>query len=1078
MPVDLYVSVNSRRCMSGIANFTFVWTQLSGPTIPTTVNMHVSHLHIAANSLTSGHDYCFNFTATMLSDGDEYYGSDATCVSVQPAPIVAKIQGGSEFHQYANAPFTLDASSSYDPDNPTEALTFAWNVSCKTSSCDGGIKTDTITNNASLRITAASSSPGCICEYVCTVNNRGRSSSAKINVLFVDNPVLTTSIVILSKHSTTPQGVMITSDRRLKLSAVIAKSEGTEAAAIAYYNWNITGLQHTNAFASAKNSSVIVIKEDMFEPGSWIVVSLTVNRGVFYGKASILIGTYAVPTSSQGHTASCGANPRSGVVGLTQFEFWCSGWGDGQGLQASTLTYQFELMSWDGFNTDGTESGSNATRSELMYRPFTPNHKIEGILPPLGDPKCNYSLIIRATVKSLHGAMTTRDFLIQVNRSTNPMNDIEASFMMSDTVKTAALHGDLPTTTSEIVNIMSLVRNHEIVNNSMTESDMGLSLVRDSLSSLTTLHTNTPNTSMNAQCITQTLAYIVETSSLSLGRIDPPTALESLQLAQRVMSQIASDEFADMVQKTVISNSVLQAAEGVLTKGEHGVEGLDTFSEIVDTMLAAVAKELVPGESPFVVAKGSMQVEISKYELGMIGNASLNLKNERVPNLLSSSDVEISIPSKVLQAWFPTGNFEIVLVSSSSDYLTLAGERSGFNTDPSNAAEARNASTVSGVVQISAYQDGAPRSFSIPEFLSERITFTQPLVTSIAAEEDRTFECEVWNDVSYNWTMGMCMTSTSPQGVVVSGNAEGARPLNFLASTGETSAMLVSETDQTGSFRVRYAQTNAVPNDESLDFINALTSSYIPFLMILLSGGLSLILLPYVRQRDKEIASKLQPASNSMIFKKKSKEDNGLDLSHMQITFKDDGMANSPTHKRKSILSPLSAFSSSSKKIHPIPITEEDSSGAKVEEKAEEAPGSGGWLRNLLPSSTHNGGTKKGWIDEKDDLTATNVASAKPDKTEKKTKNAVGSWVVAPMDNDDSNDMPARSITQKDGKEKRRKAFHFPISGGREDDGDHLASKDSDVNKVSPNVNSAENVLFFPKPDPSRRKRGRGKHSE
>eukprot|EP01006_Ploeotia_vitrea_P041467 TRINITY_DN66533_c5_g3_i1.p1 TRINITY_DN66533_c5_g3~~TRINITY_DN66533_c5_g3_i1.p1 ORF type:complete len:1576 (+),score=688.91 TRINITY_DN66533_c5_g3_i1:275-4729(+) len=360
-------------------------------------NLATPRLYIPARTLPVAQAFAFRVTLTLLQNGQAAsQNTDVAYVVVKRSPLVALIAGGDRLVSRsadADPTVTVDASSSYDPDNSSTPLLYTW--SCRRvkshASCDSMISGDSAKATLSISTSAfADTETGSDGRYEFRVSVRSASDSrAAANV----SVQISTTAIVVPEISIRPLSSKHNPSSKLVLIGLLPTGQSRSLFAL---NWTCDshalnlGDVKTVA-ATPRTNSLFVLRAGVLQPGTLYKFSFwaTAKTTQATGRASISVITNAAPTSG-----ACDVTPRSGVVFDTKFTLSCADWTDD--AADLPLFYSFALKS----ASTTTQLRGFGTSSEMTTDAL--------------QPGVNQTLL--ATIRDRHGASTTVQFTVTVEK--------------------------------------------------------------------------------------------------------------------------------------------------------------------------------------------------------------------------------------------------------------------------------------------------------------------------------------------------------------------------------------------------------------------------------------------------------------------------------------------------------------------------------------------------------------------------------------------------------------------------------------------------------------------------------------
>eukprot|EP00961_Rhodomonas_salina_P215844 2915440-Rhodomonas_salina.1 len=296
----------------------FTWTQLGGPALPASIlGKTKPQLKIRKDVLLPGSLYVLRLRATMQHDPSKYSESTVT-IRTLTLPLVAQIAGGSGMRSSTLSPLVLDASDSYDPNDPTSmtrGMTFSWSCVSQDLGLSGPCRDSNGTllsfNRTSVLTVAANTLTPLLAPYTFTVSvtKSGRPSSVRtFAVTVLAAPIPSVSIRLVSGGVFASNGRVRTNGRRL---VFVASSDRTVS-----YTWSLdptlNNLQRAGITPLGTTSADFILMgraAGLVRGGTYSVVIQAAAAGFGIGQATLNIGINTPP--SGGSFSIC----RSGVSG-------------------------------------------------------------------------------------------------------------------------------------------------------------------------------------------------------------------------------------------------------------------------------------------------------------------------------------------------------------------------------------------------------------------------------------------------------------------------------------------------------------------------------------------------------------------------------------------------------------------------------------------------------------------------------------------------------------------------------------------------------------------------------------------
>ena len=317
----LSIFADARVCRASSLALTYVWnaTSSNGKHLSTSVDPR--YFELPAYTLSAETRL---FLHVRVTDASGLTNEATLTVDVLQGNVIASIDGtrGSERSAVAGTQLTLDASTSYDEDDPTAALNFSW--SClyfeTTADQEGTSCGSNESSAAFIAMTPPGTTVGSIFEWtVLATASDGRNDTAVARVLVVEKITVTIRADAERLDKVNPS-------RRLVLIAdVDSNTNGTT-----HVIWSRTNDEPLNLDVDSPvtrtltgTSVPLVIRADALVAGASYSFALTATSGSSTSVATIEVTCNVAPTSG-----SLTVSPTSGEALTTLFALRADGWID------------------------------------------------------------------------------------------------------------------------------------------------------------------------------------------------------------------------------------------------------------------------------------------------------------------------------------------------------------------------------------------------------------------------------------------------------------------------------------------------------------------------------------------------------------------------------------------------------------------------------------------------------------------------------------------------------------------------------------------------------------------------------
>lgn len=351
--------------------------------------------------LTVGMSYRFRFTAS-LEDEKSVSNSVVLTIIVISQPLVALIAGGSRAVG-ADTAFTLDASSSLDPDASALPFIFTWSCHSGNQPCTNVITQQPLELGLSARITIPGHSlaSGLYRFTVIVRKSDERTSSASVDITVLQGAPPQVSISPLQSKANPSV--------RLVLSGSVNSQYGVSNLQLQWSQiaGDLNFVPSSGTLATPITLNTLVIRSRVLTPGGEYTFRLSATDPTgTRGYADIKVIVNAPPRG--GYIL---AEPSQGVVLATKFAINCLDWADDPEDLPLQYTYKYKM------------GGVDSREQELILASALQTNRLRDIVLPQGSEP-NFMLTLIADISDRLGATVQSHSLIAVypaNVSDNEM---------------------------------------------------------------------------------------------------------------------------------------------------------------------------------------------------------------------------------------------------------------------------------------------------------------------------------------------------------------------------------------------------------------------------------------------------------------------------------------------------------------------------------------------------------------------------------------------------------------------------------------------------------------------------------
>lgn len=363
-------------------------------------------LDVPGSTLDAGF-YLFNFTLKLIAMDtlESVEGSDSVFVQIGSGSLVAIIAGGNFRTVGFSDQWTLDGSYSYDADAalPSERLTFTWYCTKQKSdyvsmtlSLRGKCRSDqedlkwTTSLDAVQTVQPETLQENAVYYFCLVVQKGGRIAQAEqmVRVQPSSVPVLNITCIENCGRSVTPT----------ERFCLFGKCKNCEKLSRPLYHWSLLTANFTVVnfdwdakSTTGRSSPYLCIKSLSFVNRTEETYMLTLKASIWKYQSSVY--SYLFFVNSPPQIGKCLLKPTTGIVFLTKFVVYCSGFKD----KHLPLTYKIRAAS----HILTTENSILGTIVYFGYKP-----KIPPSFLPIGIPSKQYALPIYIEVYDALGAFS------------------------------------------------------------------------------------------------------------------------------------------------------------------------------------------------------------------------------------------------------------------------------------------------------------------------------------------------------------------------------------------------------------------------------------------------------------------------------------------------------------------------------------------------------------------------------------------------------------------------------------------------------------------------------------------------
>uniref|UniRef100_A0A8C3IJ70 Polycystin family receptor for egg jelly n=1 Tax=Chrysemys picta bellii TaxID=8478 RepID=A0A8C3IJ70_CHRPI len=665
----------------GVQNVTTIpdWTKPLNP--PLIWRRQMLILPIPSFSLDYGL-YLFNFSVKIIASEGVLEGSDTVFVQVEKSDLVAVIAGGTFRTVGFSDHWTLDGSTSSDPDSVDrlEGLTFTWyctkrvsdyanmtvstNGTCHPNQVDlkwikfsGPTQTvlpETLQGNTVYHF-----------RLVIQKDNRKSYADQTVSVRPGSPPVL--NVICIENCGK----ILIPTDR-FTLSGKCLNCRMTSRPV---YHWSLFSASFTEVkfdwaskTSTGKSSAYLSIHALTFMNIADRSYTLLLKITTWGGRSSTSRHSFYV--NSPPRIGKCTVSPTSGVAFLTKFIVQCSGFSD----KNLPLTYKVIAAS-DLLKSSRITSLEENTLGTIVYFGYQP--KTPPSFLPIGVPSKKYTLTIYVQVYDSLGAFSqvTLHTTVQDPAKSRPtdimLNELLALTSGSSAPMTALLQirdylnvGYLVYMVASILNDIKTAPTIQV-----SKAEFRESLLNQSLSIPTA---NVMEVNQVVACISELTQEVTE-----VNRASQQLAIQKLKEVSEALKGFR-DKSLGSEQAELLSTGILTGLSNVLKASLLDLSNVNvhavkqTFS-VMETLAEIVLQGKVPGENETVMEAKSWNINLKKDEKWDVTNtfsAKKDCKNCFYPTLKQGDHSELPIDAVISTVFYEFEENPFPWLAYRSDIVT------------------------------------------------------------------------------------------------------------------------------------------------------------------------------------------------------------------------------------------------------------------------------------------------------------------------------------------------------------------------------------------------------------------------
>uniref|UniRef100_A0A8C0J8X7 Polycystin family receptor for egg jelly n=1 Tax=Chelonoidis abingdonii TaxID=106734 RepID=A0A8C0J8X7_CHEAB len=665
----------------GVQNVTTIpdWTKPLNP--PLIWRRHMLILQIPSFSLDYGL-YLFNFSVKITASEGVVEGSDTVFVQIEKSDLVAVIAGGTFRTVGFSDNWTLDGSTSSDPDSldRLEGLTFMWyctkrvsdyvNMTVSTNGTCHPSQVDLkwIKFSAPTQTVLPETLQGNTVYYfrlVIQKDNRKSYADQTISVRPGSPPVLNVTCIENC-------GKIVIPTDRFTLSGKCLNCRMTSRPV---YHWSLFSGSFTEVkfdwaskTSTGKSSAYLSIHALTFMNIADQSYTLLLKITTWGGRSSTY--RYSFYVNSPPRIGKCTVNPTTGVAFLTKFIVQCSGFSD----KNLPLTYKVIAAS-DLLKSSRITSLEENTLGTIVYFGYQP--KTPPSFLPIGLPYKKYTLTIYVQVYDSLGAFSqvALHTTVQDPAKSRPpdimLNELLALTSGSNAPMTSLLQigdylnvGYLVYMVASILNDIKTAPTIQVSKAEFRESLLNQSLIIPT--------TNVMEVNQVVACISELTQEVTEVS-----RASQQLAIQKLKEVSEALKRFR-DKSLGSEQIELLSTGILTGLSNVLKASLLDLSNVNvhavkqTFS-VMETLAEIVLQGKVPGENETVMEAKSWNINLQKDEKWDVTNtfsAKKDCKNCFYPTLKQEDHSELPVDAVIATVFYEFEENPFPWLAYRSDIVT------------------------------------------------------------------------------------------------------------------------------------------------------------------------------------------------------------------------------------------------------------------------------------------------------------------------------------------------------------------------------------------------------------------------
>jgi hypothetical protein len=622
--------------------FTFAWdtngTSSGGATLALSAAANSASgptLRLPARTLAAEQTAAFTLTACFAAQR-ETCGAATLAFPVTASSLVALLGGGDSV--VGETPIVLSGAASFDPDDPTTPLAFAWSCAAAAAGsgacvAPGGAPMAPLGAAATATLTLQGSAQGTTYTIVLTVSSGARSSTVNttLTVLLGQLP-----LVSIAGSAALAPGAKVDPAAQLVLMAnattFVTGAVSTRWAVVAQSPQPGALLNLSWAAATPVTSVSLVIRAGALEPGTRYMFSLIATDA----QGSVGRANASVTTSTAPRGGWADVLPAAGEALTTAFMLNASGWS--ADVDELPLSYAAEY----------TVDGSDEPAVSLTGGAFQASPYITAQLPA-GMAAAGNGVTLTLRVRSAFGAIAAANASVSVTWRAFTDAAAAAAFVGDATERAvAALQSGDAASALQVVGGLASLLNSGIVGAATGTTDAVVAAQRALLLSVVSGALAQDTGGLVAPATIESTASLVAqlvASPAQLSGAGTATALGVLVIiasAGVAVSPVAAQSVATALSNVMLAPNASGGAAG-------GGAPATNFSAVLDVLNALAASQAigiaVPGQAAATVSTSVLQMSVALHSVG--ADSPLFSQNISAPGSNASFD---PLPADALSA--------------------------------------------------------------------------------------------------------------------------------------------------------------------------------------------------------------------------------------------------------------------------------------------------------------------------------------------------------------------------------------------------------------------------------------------